>query len=665
MNSTASFNQLRVASFESRRAEDVSRMIERFGGVPFVSPSMREIPVGEDRSVVEFAHRLITGQIEVVILLTGVGTREMLARAERHIDRQRFLHALADVKTVVRGPKPLAVMKELGLAPTIVVPEPNTWREILAELDAKLPVANLTVAVQEYGVPNVSLVAGLQARGAVVESFKVYRWDLPEDVAPLRANVERIAAGGIDVALFTSAQQVIHLLRVAREMELESRVREAFARTIIASVGPTTSDMLRENELQVDFEPSHPKLGHLISEAAAQAGELVQRKRRSASDAGASASVGWDKVPPSSKSAPPRVGLRPSLRTATGHAWDDSPFMRACRRESVPYTPIWLMRQAGRYMAEYRAVREKTTFLELCKNPQLCSEVMCTAVERLGVDAAIIFSDLLPILEPMGLELEFSPGDGPQIHNPVRESADVDRIIELETTDSLQFVFETVAQTRRDLPEHIPLIGFAGAPFTLASYAIEGGGSRTFLHTKTLMYREPAAWRELMERLARSIARYLNAQIAAGAQAVQLFDSWVGCLSPADYREFVLPYVRMIAAAVDPAAPLIHFGTGNPALLPLMAEAGGDVIGVDWRIDLADAWRTVGHDRAVQGNLDPTVLLGDREVIFRQAQAVLDAARGRPGHIFNLGHGVLQQTPVENVRALVDYVHESTTRRMG
>jgi uroporphyrinogen decarboxylase len=212
------------------------------------------------------------------------------------------------------------------------------------------------------------------------------------------------------------------------------------------------------------------------------------------------------------------------------------------------------------------------------------------------------------------------------------------------------------------LPAHIPLIGFAGAPFTLASYAIEGGGSRNFLHTKTLMYREPAAWRELMERLARSIARYLNAQVAAGAQAVQLFDSWVGCLSPSDYRQFVLPYVRMIASELTPGAPLIHFGTGNPALLPLMAEAGGDVIGVDWRVNLADAWRAVGYDRAVQGNLDPTVLLGSREVIEQQARAVLDAAGDRPGHIFNLGHGVLQQTPVDNVRSLVDFVHETSAR---
>jgi uroporphyrinogen decarboxylase len=655
-SSSPSFDGLRVASFESRKAEDTERMIERFGGVAFVSPSMREIPVDADRSVVEFGHRLITGQIEVVILLTGVGTREMLSRIERHIDRERFLHALADVKTIVRGPKPLAVMRELQLTPTIIVPEPNTWREVLAEIDAKLPVVNLTVAVQEYGVPNVSLVAGLEARGAMVESFKVYRWDLPEDSGPLRENIERLAAGGLDVAMFTSAQQVIHLLRVAKEMNLEAQVRDAFRRTVIASVGPTTSEMLRANGLPVDFEPSHPKLGHLVAESAANAKGLLERK--------ATVAAGWSEKAVVMKSHETQGQSTPrELSQHDNHPSQAGPFMRACRRESVPYTPIWLMRQAGRYMAEYREVRSKLSFLELCKNPKLCSEVMCTAVHRLGVDAAIIFSDLLPILEPMGLDLEFSPGDGPQIHNPVRESEDVARVIELESTESLHFVFETVAQTRKDLPEHIPLIGFSGAPFTLASYAIEGGSSRNFLHTKTLMYRAPDAWRELMERLSRSITRYLNAQIAAGAQAVQLFDSWVGCLSPADYREYVLPYVRTIAAGLTPGTPLIHFGTGNPSLLPLMAEAGGDVIGVDWRIDLADAWRTVGYDRAVQGNLDPTILLADRESIETQARAVLSAAANRPGHIFNLGHGILPQTPVDNARALVDIVHEHSARR--
>jgi uroporphyrinogen decarboxylase len=274
------------------------------------------------------------------------------------------------------------------------------------------------------------------------------------------------------------------------------------------------------------------------------------------------------------------------------------------------------------------------------------------------VDAAIIFSDLLPILEPMGLDLEFAHGEGPVIHNPVRDATDVDRVLELESLESLGYVLETVLQTRHDLPDHLPLIGFAGAPFTLASYMIEGGSSRSYLHTKTLMYRDEGAWRTLLERLARAVTCYLNGQIAAGAQCVQIFDSWVGCLGPDDYRRYVLPYVHQIVAGITPAVPVINFATGNPALLPLLAEAGGAVMGIDWRVRLDEAWRTVGHDKAVQGNLDPCVLLADRQEIRRRAQAVLDQAARRPGHIFNLGHGVLQQTPVDNAIALVEAVHE-------
>ncbi len=332
--------------------------------------------------------------------------------------------------------------------------------------------------------------------------------------------------------------------------------------------------------------------------------------------------------------------------------------MKACRREAVPHTPIWLMRQAGRYMPEYRAVREKTSFLELCKNPALCAEVMITAVKRLGVDAAIIFSDLLPILEPMGMDLEFTAGEGPAIHNPVREARDVDRVLELESVDSLSFVMETVRQTRAGLPKGMPVIGFAGAPFTLASYVIEGGASRNFLHTKTLMYRDSGAWTVLMSRLTRAITRYLNAQIAAGAHAVQLFDSWVGCLGPDDYRRFVLPHTKAVIDGLPPGVPVINFATGNPALVPLQAEAGGSVIGVDWRIRLDDAWRAIGHDRAIQGNLDPAALLADRSELRRRAKEVLDQAAGRVGHIFNLGHGILPQTPVDNAVALVEMVHE-------
>ncbi len=333
--------------------------------------------------------------------------------------------------------------------------------------------------------------------------------------------------------------------------------------------------------------------------------------------------------------------------------------MRACRREAVPYTPIWLMRQAGRYMREYREVRAKTTFLELCKTPSLAAEVTVTAAERLGVDAAIIFADILLILQPMGIELTFAEGEGPVIHNPVRKASDVDRLREVEDINALHFVYEAITQTRRALKPNIPLIGFSGAPFTLASYLIEGGGSKNYIHTKRLMYDDPGAWHAMLALITRALPKYLNAQIEAGAQAVQLFDSWVGALSPDDYREFVLPYTKAVIENVKPGVPVIHFGTGTATLLELMREAGGEVIGLDWRMRLDQGWERVGHDVAVMGNLDPVALFADREVLLRQAKKVLDEAGGRPGHIFNLGHGILPETPVENVIALVEMVHEA------
>jgi uroporphyrinogen decarboxylase len=320
------------------------------------------------------------------------------------------------------------------------------------------------------------------------------------------------------------------------------------------------------------------------------------------------------------------------------------------------------MRQAGRYMPEYRAIRQKVSFLELCHQPALCAEVARMAAEQLGVDAAILFSDLLVLLEALGMNVQFGVGDGPSVGPAVREAADVDRLPELVDLGRLEFVIEAVRQTRAALPEALPLLGFAGAPFTLASYAIEGGASHTYRRTKALMLRDPGAWNALLGRIARSVAAYLRAQIAAGVQAVQVFDSWVGCLGPDDYRRYVLPHSRAVLAALPAGVPVIHFATGNPALLPLLAEAGGTVIGVDWRVRLDDAWQTVGHQRPVQGNLDPTVLLADRAEIRRRVRDILDQASGRPGHIFNLGHGVLPDTPVENAIALVDAVHEFSAR---
>jgi len=346
----------------------------------------------------------------------------------------------------------------------------------------------------------------------------------------------------------------------------------------------------------------------------------------------------------------------------TSESLHNSRFMKAARCEPTDTTPIWIMRQAGRYLPEYMAVRSQVSFLELCKRPDLAAEVTLTAQRVLGVDAAILFADLLPILQPMGFDLEYVTGDGPKIHNPVRTSADLGRIREVENVDELGYVFDAVRLIRQDLPADIPLLGFAGAPFTLASYAIEGAGSRNYVHTKSLMYRDPGAWDALLGRLVQSVAKYLNAQIEAGCQAVQLFDSWAGCLSPADYRTFALPYTRAVIEAIPKDVPVINFLTGNPALLPLQREAGGQVIGLDWRCDLKEAWNIVGHDVAVQGNLDPVALFCDIPELRLHADAVLQAAEGRPGHVFNLGHGVMPDMKPENVKALVEIVHESGAR---
>jgi uroporphyrinogen decarboxylase len=340
----------------------------------------------------------------------------------------------------------------------------------------------------------------------------------------------------------------------------------------------------------------------------------------------------------------------------------DAPFLRACRREKTAFTPVWLMRQAGRYMAEYRALRAKHAFLELCKTPAAAAEVTLQPVERLGVDAAILFADILLVLEPLGVGLEFTRGEGPHIPRPIRGAADVARLPRVDVGSSVGYVFETVRLARRALAGRVPLIGFAGAPFTLASYLIEGGASRDFLHTKRFMRAEPAAWHALMARLADITAEYLNGQIGAGVQAVQVFDSWIGTLSSADYREYVLPHSAAVFRRLAAGAPAIHFGTGTAALLEAMREAGGDVIGLDWRVDLGAAWDRLGPEVAVQGNLDPAILLAPIDEIRRATRAILDGAARRPGHVFNLGHGVHAETSVDHVRALVDMVHELSAR---
>jgi uroporphyrinogen decarboxylase len=336
-----------------------------------------------------------------------------------------------------------------------------------------------------------------------------------------------------------------------------------------------------------------------------------------------------------------------------------SRFLRACRGEPVDCTPVWFMRQAGRALPEYRAVRRRYSFMEICRQPELSAEVTLQPVRRLGVDAAILFADIMTPLIAIGVELDLVEHVGPVIHQPVREPGDLDVLRPLLPEQDVSFVLETVRLVKGELGQQIPLIGFAGAPFTLASYLVEGKPSRTFAHTKAMMYRAPELWHALMQRLAGITTVYLEAQIEAGVDAVQLFDSWVGCLSPRDYRTYVQPYTRQVLGALRRyGVPLIHFGTETAMLLSQMKDDGGTVIGVDWRIPLDTAWAIIGPERALQGNLDPAVLLGPWEILADQARDVLRRARGRPGHIFNLGHGILPETPVEHLVRLVELVHD-------
>jgi uroporphyrinogen decarboxylase len=336
----------------------------------------------------------------------------------------------------------------------------------------------------------------------------------------------------------------------------------------------------------------------------------------------------------------------------------DSRFLRACRRELVDVTPVWFMRQAGRYMPEYRAIREKYSLLEICYHPELAAEVTLQPIQILGVDAAILFADILLPAIPLGVGLEFAKGEGPILQNPISTMKDVRELNPVNAQTDLGYVMEAIRIVRGAL-NGIPLIGFSGAPFTVASYLIEGGSSREFLKTKTMMYSDPQTWHGLMEKLSSVLVDYLVAQIRAGAQAVQVFDSWVGTLSPSDYEMFVLPYSqKVLQAARAEGVPVIHFGTNTTTLLPLMKGAGGDVIGLDWRIPLDDGWTLLGSDVAVQGNLDPATLFAPLPEIKSRVHDILRRADGRPGHIFNLGHGILQNTPVDNVKAVVDMVHE-------
>ena len=641
---------VRVVTFESRMASNMCQLIEKQGGIALSAPSMQEIPWEKNPDALQFGEKLFRGEIDILICLTGVGTRYLIQALETKFEKSKILAALNRCFVVARGPKPVKALKELAVKINISVPEPNTWRDVLVAMDESeraIDFENQTVAVQEYGRPNLQLVEELQKRKAKVIRVPVYRWALPNDTTPLKQAIQKIIASEIDVAVFTSAVQIDHLLRVASEMGCERELKSTFQEVVVASIGPICTEALNEYGIAVDLEPVHSKMGHLVLEIAAHAPELIEKKRGCQSTSS-----------PHVVSGDPDSRFRENDSNDFGAASElqNSPFMKACRREKTSYVPAWLMRQAGRYMKEYRDVRAKVPFIELCKNKDLAAEVTVTAQEKIGADAAIIFSDILLIVEPLGLGLEYSKTDGPVI-----ETLTVDQIAkipDINPQESLYFVMDAIHETRKRLKPNIPLIGFSGAPFTLASYMIEGGSSKNFQKTKSFMRAHESEWRQLMEKIAKCVSKYLIAQINAGAQVVQLFDSWVGVLSPRDYETFVMPYSKMIFDSIQGKAPSIHFGTNTGAFLELLSKAGGDVIGVDFRIELDVAWKRIGYAKAVQGNMDPAILFSPVNKIREEVKRILAQANGRPGFVFNLGHGILPETPVEHVIELVRTVHE-------
>jgi len=649
LDTISNFNGLTVISFESRMAESMSRMIETHQGKVISAPSMQEIPLDKNPEAFDFMERLLKGEVGVIIFMTGVGVRYLLQILETQYAKEEIVKAWSSVMVVCRGPKPVKPLKELGVPITITVPEPNTWHEILDELDhneRSVSLEGKVIAIQEYGVSNEQLIHGLKERGSHVIQVPVYRWALPDNLDPLLFGIDSIIKGEVKLAFFTTAMQVNHIFKVASERGLEEKLKKAFQQVVIASVGPKCSETIISNGLPVDFEPSHPKMGPLVKEAAEASQELVEKKQAHLS------------VSLSSKEK-----FQPTVteKKQDGEALHNSLFLKACRRESVDQIPVWLMRQAGRYMKEYRDIRNKVSFLELCKTPELVTQVTVEAQEKIGADAAIIFADILLIVEPLGLSLEFEGGQGPVIGNSLETEKDIKAIPEINPEESLGYVFDAIKMTRQYLSPDVPLIGFSGAPFTLCSYMIEGGSSRNFAKTKTLMYSLPELWDLLMQKVTHNLVAYLVGQVKAGAQVVQLFDSWVGSLGPEDYQKYVLPHMIQLIQAFKkqcPDCPVIHFGTGNPLLLSLMKEAGGNIIGADFRIEIDQAWNSIGEEFSLMGNLDPLVLYADKKVIKEKAEHILKKVAHKPGFIFNLGHGILPNTPVENVQYLIDVVHD-------
>ncbi len=459
---------------------------------------------------------------------------------------------------------------------------------------------------------------------------------LEDDLKLFNPCIDQIIDGKINLLFFTSAPQVHHLLDQASQRDLELTLRRALHPVGIIAMGPACAEALTAAQLFPDLEVHPDKIENLIEKITAPATEIVKKKQQRAARC-------WVRGNDSVGAGSPRPQL----------VGGETPPLQKTNPDHVP---IWLMRQAGRYMAEYQLQRQGLSFLQFCKKPSICAEAAITAVERLGVDAAILFSDILVVCEPLGLKLDFKEQQGPWIENPIHSPEAVTKLRTPNITSDLGYVFEAISLTRKNLQAHIPLIGFCGAPFTLAAYMIEGKGSRDYKLTKQFMFNHPEAWHELMQKISTLLIEYLNLQIASGCQMIQMFDSWAGCLNVQYYATYVLPHVQKIFAALPPSIPSIIFAAHAGHLLNSFAKSGANIISLDDRVDITQLPSTLSG-LGIQGNLDPILLFSKPKIFLPQVKFILDNLAKRPGYIFNLGHGILPETPVDHVMALVDFVH--------
>ncbi len=532
--------------------------VRELNGKNFNAPALKAVPIDPNPAADLFAQDLIDGAYSAVVFQTAVGARQLLEAAARSTSHSAICQGLSQTRVVARGPKTVEALTTFGVSTLFAADAPHTGRQTIAAIGD----ADGRVALQEHGANNDPIIHAIVDRGGSVTPVPVYRWSMPDDPAPLREAIDRLIAGQVDFALFTSEAQVNHLFQVAKETSQEQALRESFHRVVIGSVGPITSAALDAVGVKADYEPDYPNQIDLVNELSRRGHDLLLKKRTSA-ELGVDTNP-WRRIDARWADA---QGRSPEGIPTTA----DSVFLKACRREPVPHTPVWIMRQAGRYQRAYREIRAQTTMLGLCQTPELAAEVTLMAVDRLGVDAAIIFADILLPVVPMGLNLDFVKGEGPVIDNPIRCAADLDRL-HVGDPAELAYVPKAIELTRRALRPDIALIGFAGSPFTVASYMVEGGKSSNYSNTKTMMHADPIAWNGLMDRLCETLIAYLNAQIEAGADAVQMFDSWAGSLSPDDYRRHVLPHLKRVIDGIRPGTPVINFATGNPALLPLLKQ---------------------------------------------------------------------------------------------